>query len=172
MTSDPLDILLAHFRWANRVLLDACRPLTREQFHQPFDIGPGSLHDTMAHVIRCVEGWTARAKGGPWTTQTGDDLSIDELIEKSNAAADAVAEFVDHLREADGLARVHENTFHPKDAPPVTVRFTNGAAITHCLVHGQYHRAQAVNMLRRLGVDPLPDVDVMEWHHVVEGINE
>ena len=44
-------------------------------------------------------------------------------------------------------------------------KFTAGAAITHALVHGQYHRAQAVNMLRRLNVRPLPGVDVMDWHH-------
>ncbi|MEM7807386.1 MAG: DinB family protein [Planctomycetota bacterium] len=175
MTSDPLDILLRHFAWANRVVLDACRPLSREQLHQSFDIGLGSVHATVLHIVCCVEGWTQRAQGNPWTTQDAEAaasdsaIAIDALIARSDRATHAIGQFTEELRRNDQLGYVHESTFHPKDAPPVTVRYTNGAAITHCLVHGQYHRAQAINMLRRLGVTPLPEVDIMDWHHEVEG---
>jgi uncharacterized damage-inducible protein DinB len=43
--SDPLQILLAHDRWATEQVLDACGRLTEEQFQRRFDIGPGSLHE-------------------------------------------------------------------------------------------------------------------------------
>ena len=39
--SNPLDILLIHNRWANTQILNACAPLTPDQFHQNFD---GLLH--------------------------------------------------------------------------------------------------------------------------------
>jgi uncharacterized damage-inducible protein DinB len=56
-TSDPLDILLAHDRWATRNILDACSKLSDEQFHQRFEMGPGSLHDTITHVLAAMRLW-------------------------------------------------------------------------------------------------------------------
>jgi uncharacterized damage-inducible protein DinB len=40
--SDLLDILLSHDRWATQQILEACAPLSEEQFHHRFEIGPGS----------------------------------------------------------------------------------------------------------------------------------
>jgi uncharacterized damage-inducible protein DinB len=31
------------------------------------------------------------------------------------------------------------------------------------MTHGMHHRAQCLNMLRRLGVQPLPPSSVAEW---------
>jgi len=47
--SDLLQILLSHDRWATAQLLGACGGLTADQFYRRFDIGPGSLHDTLTH---------------------------------------------------------------------------------------------------------------------------
>ena len=41
--------------------------------------------------------------------------------------------------------------------------FTRGAVLTHVATHGMHHRAQCLNMLRKLGVAPLPPSSVMEW---------
>jgi uncharacterized damage-inducible protein DinB len=45
-------------------------------------------------------------------------------------------------------------------------RFTVGAMLVHVTTHGMHHRAQCLNMLRRLGVpgvsDRLPEIDVLE----------
>src|SRR5215208_3375182 len=57
-TSDPLDVLLAHGHWANINLLRACEPLTPEQFNRRFEMGPGSLHDTLTHVVSAVGRWS------------------------------------------------------------------------------------------------------------------
>jgi len=59
--SDPLKILLAHNHWATQELLTACAALTPDQFHQKFEIGPGSLHDTLTHIIGATRTWTE-----PW----------------------------------------------------------------------------------------------------------
>lgn len=50
-TSNPTDILLAHDVWATRKIIDACAKLSDAQFHQRFETGPGSLHDTLMHMI-------------------------------------------------------------------------------------------------------------------------
>ena len=41
--------------------------------------------------------------------------------------------------------------------------FTRGAILTHVTTHAMHHRAQCLNMLRQLGVDPLPASSVMDW---------
>jgi uncharacterized damage-inducible protein DinB len=41
--------------------------------------------------------------------------------------------------------------------------FTRGAVITHVTTHGMHHRAQCLNMLKHLGVSPLPLSSVAEW---------
>ena len=56
-TSDPVDILLTQNRWATRNLLEACAALPHEQFHQRFEMGPGSLHDTVTHILGAMRGW-------------------------------------------------------------------------------------------------------------------
>ena len=61
--SDFLQVLLSHDRWATAQLLDACAKLTEEQFHRRFDIGPGSLHDTLTHVVGAMRAWTETLAG-------------------------------------------------------------------------------------------------------------
>ncbi len=42
-------------------------------------------------------------------------------------------------------------------------RLARGAVLTHITTHGMHHRAQMLNMLRQLGVAPLPKSDVISW---------
>ena len=60
---DPLQILLLHDRWATSQVLNACATLTNEQFHQRFEMGPGSLHDTLTHVLGAMRTWTDTLTG-------------------------------------------------------------------------------------------------------------
>ena len=39
---------------------------------------------------------------------------------------------------------------------------------THTMTHGMHHRAQCLNMLRHLGVSPLPPSSVVEWARMVD----
>jgi len=47
------------------MLLERCRPLTRDQFHQRFEIGLGSLHDNLTHVGEVMRRWADRIDGRP-----------------------------------------------------------------------------------------------------------
>jgi uncharacterized damage-inducible protein DinB len=49
-----------------------------------------------------------------------------------------------------------------------TYTFTRGGVITHVMTHGMHHRAQCLNMLRQLDVDPLPPSAVVEWILMVD----
>jgi uncharacterized damage-inducible protein DinB len=40
---------------------------------------------------------------------------------------------------------------------------TRGGVVTHVALHSMHHRAQCLNMLRQLGVTPLPMTGCMQW---------
>jgi uncharacterized damage-inducible protein DinB len=50
-----------------------------------------------------------------------------------------------------------------------TLTLTRGAVFAQVATHGVHHRAQCLNMLRRLGVQPLPPSSVAEWTWLGDG---
>jgi uncharacterized damage-inducible protein DinB len=168
VTSDPLHALLAHNRWATHRVLDLCRPLSREQFHRRFEMGFGSLHNTMRHIVGCMRGWTddiaARALRGP-TKGPDESFSIDEFATLLDEVSD---ELKGMIETSDG--RLGEHVYATFNGRRFT--FTRGVVLTHVLVHGTHHRAQCLNMLRHLEVpgifDKLPDLDVNDWQYETE----
>ncbi len=174
--SQPFEILLAHNHWATRRVLDLCRPLSREQFHQPFPIGPAEtdgLHATLTHIVGCMRRWCDRIAERdlrptiehPRPGYSGEtdhrDRTPDELQALLSEATEDLR-WVIELSQARGLDTVIRMEFGGK-----TYSFTRGAALIHVLTHGHYHRAQCMNMLRQLGVigggKPTPDLDVVDW---------
>ncbi len=161
--TQPFDILLAHDRWATRQILNACALITKDQFHQRFDMGPGSLHDTTTHILGAIRGWTDNLLSG------GHRPRLER--EGGHSPADLLA-LLDPI--ADELAKVARSL--PLDHTIVVVRggqqvtIPRGVVITHVTTHGMHHRAQCLNMLRQLGVSPLPMSSVMEWLKSTGGV--
>jgi uncharacterized damage-inducible protein DinB len=160
MTSDPIDILLAQNRWATRTLLEACATLTDEQLHQRFEMGPGSLHDTITHILGAMRGWgDLHGNREQRPRPEGERRTPQALMAMLDEASDDL--------EASAAA-------HPKDELVTGTRgdrtytFTRGGVLTHVLTHGMHHRAQCLNMLRQLGVAPLPSSSVVEWILMVD----
>ncbi|USO00232.1 MAG: hypothetical protein H6810_06115 [Phycisphaeraceae bacterium] len=152
--SDPAEILLAHDRWATRQLIDAARELTHDQFHQRFEMGLGSVHDTLAHIVGVIAGWgdfhAGRPRREPW--ENSGPYTCDQLAAALDEFAD---EFAAHTTPHDEVvtAERHGRVWS----------FTRGAVLTHVTTHGVHHRAQCVNMLRHLGQEGPWRVSVVEW---------
>lgn len=166
VTSDPLTALLEHNHWATRRVLGLCGRLSAAQFQQRFDIGPGSLHDTLRHLVHNMGAWADDIAGRPNRTAPGQ-VTVEDLGRLLDEATDELRRLIEQSRDRLGdFVRVR---FHP-DGPTFT--FTRGVALTHVLVHGTHHRAQCLNMLRRLNVpgvsDALPDLDLNEWQTETE----
>ncbi len=155
-TSDPVEILLDHNRWATRNFLETCTKLTDEQFHQRFEMGPGSLHDTLTHIVGAMRGWGDLLAGREQRPrlETEGQRTPTQLLELLEEVAD----------DLEKSARAH-----PTDELVTGSRggnsytFARGAVLSHVTTHGMHHRAQCLNMLRQLGVDPLPPSAVVEW---------
>jgi uncharacterized damage-inducible protein DinB len=176
-TTDALDIMLAHDAWATRRQLELCRPLTRDQFHQRFDIGLGSLHDNLSHLIGAVQRWTDRLHGRPprpmllapkeFAHLGGPrvERTPDQLIEISTEASAELAAFARQNRAH--LDRTVVLDWPGKEGHKKRYTFTHAAVLVHVCTHGMHHRSQCTNMLRHLGVhgisDKLPDLSAVDW---------
>ena len=156
-TSNPLEILLMHDPWATRQILEACAKLTPEQFHQSFEMGPGSLHNTTTHILGSMRGWGDLLGGReqrPRLEQEGGPRTPAQLLA---LLEEITADFAASAR-AHPLEQIVTGSRGGKN-----YSFPRGGVITHVTTHGMHHRAQCLNMLRHLGVSPLPLSSVMEW---------
>lgn len=188
LSSDPLDILLAHDVWATRKLLTACRPLTRAQFHKTFDVGLGDLHETMTHIVSVMRRWTDRvaerpvrpmlhavpgapsAVGADVKERTADELLV--ILDDAERDLKQVA----RLARTDGLQKTLALEFEGYDKKTRRYTFTKAAALVHLATHNMHHRAQAHYMLRVLGVTapdghPL-ETGTTEWQAETEAPGE
>ncbi len=160
--SNPLDILLAHNHWATRNVLDACSALSTEQFHRRFEMGLGNLHDTFDHVIGAIRVWTDVLHQRPVRPiSDGKTRGVPDFL----MLLDATCAELDEIARAHPLEGVVERIRDGK-----TWKYTRGAVLTHVTTHGMHHRAQALNMLRHLGVKSLPQSSVVEWMRAVDPI--
>jgi uncharacterized damage-inducible protein DinB len=154
MTSiDVARRLHQHQRWVARKLIEAARPLSHEQLHRSFEIGPGSLWGVLYHLYRAEVLWLGALQGDPSVPEPPVPASLDELAAEWDAVQRRWDEHLLRLTEADLDRQV---TRKPVRSPTPLV--TSAAdAILHAGTHSYYHTAQAVNMLRRLGIASLPE---------------
>src|ERR1700722_13448888 len=156
-TNDFLEILLAHDRWETAQILKACEGLTDEQFQQKFEMGWGSLHDTTTHILGAMQSWTstlAEKERGPRLEEDGQRRKPADLQKLLDSTAAALAAEAHRKPVSDLVSRVRDGK---------TFEFTRAAVLTHVATHSMHHRAQCLNMLRQLGVKPLPRSSVTEW---------
>lgn len=169
--NDPIiRVLLGHNAWATRHLLESLRPLSDEQLHRKFDIGPGSVHDTLRHIIGAMLRWADRIGERELRPSIEDasaaPLTITQLLAELDRAEVDLDAAVSRAVETNQLERTI--VFKMEDGTEFT--FTKAAAIVHVATHGMHHRAQVMNMRRRLGLPSLGvDLDAVEWELVQNG---
>jgi uncharacterized damage-inducible protein DinB len=157
---DLLDRLLAHDEWTTTECLRRCRELTPDQLHQPFDIGWRTLHATLVHMIGNVGTWTELmttgvVTDGPDGWEQGGLAAIEAQHRASYAAFTALARSV---REE---GRENDTWIDTLDNPPRTK--TYGGAVLHVITHDMHHRSEVLHILARLGLEDLPEGDLLSW---------
>lgn len=176
--------MIAHDAWATRLLIEACRALSPEQFHRRFEMGPGCLHDTLTHMASATRRWTDRLAsrplraalltipGRPDPTADMTRRSADELLALHSAAASDLLAVVKGVRAGIGLASTLTMDWRGNDGRTKRYTFTRGCVLVHVCSHAMHHRAQCLNMLRHLDVpgvsDKLPDSSAVDWQAQTE----
>ncbi|MAY73571.1 MAG: hypothetical protein CMJ31_02400 [Phycisphaerae bacterium] len=151
----------AYLTRARQRLFDAIRPLDAEVWTRSFDIGPGTLGETLTHVMISEWYYVQRMTRQPvppyteWPIQENEPPPFARLeVSWRRQAADtdsALAQISDWIEPfsyevTDDAGRRMVVTSSPADQ------------FTQLALHEVHHRAQALNMLRQLGVT-LGDID-------------
>lgn len=147
--------------------LNWTRQLGEAAYHQPFDIGAGSLGNILTHIM--ISEWyyvqrMQRADVPPyeeWNIRYEDPPPLAELearwTEQANDTRSTLGAVTDWFSSFD---------YQVTDDTGARLIVTTSVAdlFTQLALHESYHRAQVVNILRRLGVSlEETDFNALMW---------
>ncbi|MEZ6235249.1 MAG: DinB family protein [Phycisphaerales bacterium] len=136
-------------------LLEWVRPLSPEQYERAFAIGPGSLARVLTHILISEWYYVERLLGNE--VPAYDQWAIrDEAPPAFDALERAWSEQAVRTRGALAMARDWDATLEYQvtddDGVRIVVTATPRDIATQLVLHEVHHRAQAMNMLRQMGV--------------------
>jgi len=133
--------------WAHERLLAISADLGPQQLNQPFEMGPGSLHATLAHIYGAERTWLERWHARPSAFPRSSALeTLAALATAFSAMSDARRNELSTATDGDLNATI---TYTTTQGRTHTNRLRD--ILLHVCNHAAHHRAQATNMLRRLG---------------------
>lgn len=166
----PILRMHEHRIWADRLLFDAAAKLPDESLRREFPIGQGSVWKSLCHMWGAETVWIGALQGDEAVIPPGDDptkipgnqLGPDGL--KSMSELGSRWEEL-HSRWNSWLATLTtdqlsapvwrtSNMFNP----PKRLQTGCYDVLLHVCLHAHWTAAQLVNMMRSLGVQPLPNV--------------
>ena len=141
--------------WANGRMLEAMAGLSDESLDRTFDIGSGTLRRTMLHVRDAEQWWLGNWMHGPQQLfpPMEEGAALPEIRRRIAQTATDRRAYMQALSSED-LKR----TIKAQPVAGVFRTLTLGESMLQLCTHGTHHRAQALNMLRRLGAKP-PEID-------------
>ncbi|MDE2932518.1 MAG: DinB family protein [Chloroflexota bacterium] len=146
--------LYDHHAWSMDRLLAQAREVPPELAAEPSRPDGLSLRDTLAHIVSAEGRWLRRFQRREEHVRFRPD-SVAGVASGWMALQAEVRAFLADLEPAD-LGRAIERDPGPRD------RGTLAAGITHVLMHGAQHSAEAAELLTRLGYSP-GQLDYMEF---------
>jgi uncharacterized damage-inducible protein DinB len=158
-----------HRAWVNENLLNAALRLSEAQLRQPFPIGQGSIWKSLLHLYAGEFVWLEALLGNDDRVVPGD---LPRQIPGNQLGQDGFATLNELRREWARLEErwkrylaalspeaLDEPVYKWRSAPGQAQRLATSRTdvLLHVCTHAQYTTAQAVNMLRHIGVEKLPD---------------
>jgi len=158
-----------HRAWVNENLLDAALRLSDEHLHQPFPIGQGSIWKSLVHLYAGEFVWLEALLGNDDPVVRGDlprqipgnqqgEGGFATLVELRQEWTHLEEQWKRYLAELAPEA-LEEPVYKWRSAAGQAQRLATRRSdvLLHVCTHAQYTTAQAVNMLRHVGVEKLPD---------------
>lgn len=151
MTPEEIRSLYDYNSWANHRVLEACAPLTPEQFSRDLKSSFLSVRATLEHIMWAewmwLERWQDRSHSGPLDEKFAD---LGAIRTRWNQIETDLQGYVRGLSATDLNRVVHyRNTKGHEFSNPMA------QMLQHLVNHGTYHRGQVTTMLRQLGAAPL-----------------
>lgn len=146
-------------------LLDWTRPLAAEAYERNFAIGLGSLARTLTHIMICEWYYIERMAGRetpPYAQWPIQDEKPPALAVLEAAWTEQVGRTREALRGVRDWDATIEYRVTEPDGRRIIVTTSAADIFTQLAMHEVHHRAQAMNMLRQLGV-AAQDLDFNEF---------
>jgi uncharacterized damage-inducible protein DinB len=148
MNTEDFRLLYEYNTWANHRTLDACAPLTGEQFTRDLHSSFPSVRDTLVHLFLVEWIWLERWHGRAPTAlpSAADYPDLASVRRRWQEIERDLTDYVASL-QPEGISRViHHKTMKgdPQSAP-------HWQMLQHLVNHQTYHRGQITTMLRQLG---------------------
>jgi uncharacterized damage-inducible protein DinB len=150
---EPLKIY-DYLTLARQRIFDWVRPLSAEQYGREFPIGLGTLGRTLTHIMICEFAYVERIQGHellPYETWPIQD-------EKPPPFATLERAWIDQARQTRAVLAAISDWSAPleyrrtRDGRTAIITASPADLFTQLAFHEVHHRAQAMNMLRHLGV--------------------
>lgn len=143
--------LLIFHRWGHERVLSSALPLSDTQLDQPFDMGLGALRATLNHLFSAERVWLDRWKkiDPPRFRTESAGIPVSQFQRELLDLADERDAFVNSLSDAD-LSRPQSI----RNLKGELAEFRLGDMLLHVVNHAIHHRAQVVNMVKRVGGKP------------------
>jgi uncharacterized damage-inducible protein DinB len=156
---DTVRTLYAYADWARDRTHVVASKLSDEQLDRRFDMGVGSLRETLMHIRFAEEWWFQNWMQGPGQPfpETPKNLPIADL---ERIFAETAGRRTAHLAKMSDADLKKPVTATPR--PGVTRVFPVGVTMLQLVCHGTHHRAQALNMFRHVGTE-VPTVDFLKF---------
>ena len=166
---DLLDRLLGHDEWTTSELLRRCQELSSDQMHQPFDIGWCTVHRTLVHMVSNVRTWTDLMAGQD-ASESGEGWWDYDLAALTRAHEESWRDFAAIAHRVQDQQLWNENFVDTLDSPPTSK--TLGGGVLHVITHNMHHRSEVLHILARLGLEDLPEGDLLGWEQNVAANKE
>jgi uncharacterized damage-inducible protein DinB len=154
---DMLDRLLSHNTSMFATVLVRSRELSDAELDHKFEIGLGSVRQTIHHMIQNIEWWTDLMNAVPARKYGEDSLTLDGLSARFRTVS---AQFADVGKRKDQQGALDEH-WPPRNDQTETHSYGN--TVVHVLTHAVHHRSQWLYMMKQLGVEQLPVAQALRW---------
>jgi len=153
MTPEEVRFLYDYNSWANHRTLDACAPLSPEQFTRDMGSSFHSVRGTLAHILQAEHIWLQRFEKSSANALAMLDASkftdVDSLRTVWAEIEARLGGYVRRLTQEE-MDRIYEY----KSLSNVAYSIPLWQTLQHLLNHGTYHRGQVTALLRQLGAQP------------------
>ncbi len=161
MTNEHLQRIFQHNRWANRLIMDACRDLTPEQLTATVVGTFGELGQTLAHITAAEAWYVWRFDKTDPAFDWDDEQPVPPVGEMATILDQTGARFVELATTTpDDQILTYERQGQENRWPAWVV-------LGQVIDHGREHRSHVATILTQLGIEP-PDMDMWAYGEAVQ----
>lgn len=164
-TTELVRFHLAHSHWAIDQILDHLEALPSEAINRDMGIGPGSLCENIAHTLEAMFFFADNFAGREYVEREGFSARAATVAGLRGLLVNAQRELSESMLAALGRGLGERVQWPNAEAGTLP----SAAAVAQVFDHAVLHRTQCINMLKRLGVTPVPDLDPMTFQAMGRG---